>query len=515
MRIGFLFQDGHLRAWHARLTTALRTSPGVDACVASLEAAPGGGGLRATSLESLMLLERTLAGRERSWLADTLRPSELAALSQIDISADATARLGEGDMLLDLRARPDLLPVTPARVLTPTFDALSGEDAMWNRLLEGAAPRLGVADHGAIDAHTLALPALQAPNRLLESAEAVLTHLVAALARYVSTLAAGRTPPLFATTPPPGAAVEPDALPPRLSASAAPTLVRRLTTKLATKRDEILKQAPTWQVAYRAAGMRTLANERLPHELFTLLPDDGQRYYADPFVIAHDSWHHVFIEELPYATGRGVISHFVIDRDGAASQPRIVLEAPHHLSYPQVFRHDGQIWMLPEASAAGRLDLYRAERFPDRWVKHATLIDEPLHDSTFFTHGGRLWISAGMTLPGASTWDTLALYHAERLDGPWTPHPMNPVLVDARAARPAGELYRLRGELWRPAQDCTGGYGSAVTLNRVDALDEMQFRQTLVTTLSFGPTSSARATHTLNYARGIEVIDVFKPRQPQ
>jgi hypothetical protein len=85
----------------------------------------------------------------------------------------------------------------------------------------------------------------------------------------------------------------------------------------------ILKRAPDWRVTYRATGARTLPGTRLASDSFRLLPDDEILFDADPFVIQHDGRHHVFVEELPYETGHGVISHFVIDKDGTSSQPRI------------------------------------------------------------------------------------------------------------------------------------------------------------------------------------------------
>ena len=47
---------------------------------------------------------------------------------------------------------------------------------------------------------------------------------------------------------------------------------------------------------------------------------------------------YVFCEEYPYATGKGVISVFALDDEGNPGSPRVVLERPHHLSYPFVFR---------------------------------------------------------------------------------------------------------------------------------------------------------------------------------
>lgn len=492
-----------------RLLEAAGQVPGLSAQLIMLQGPQTGSmSARAAALEGLLLLERTMS-RGRVWLADGADHNAIP-----HVRAREAAKI-DADLIVDLCACAMAASTAGGtRRLLPTFDGLGGEAALWNALLDGRAPVLALAEPATGVTTTLALPALEAPHRMLDSAEAVLTHLVAALLRSLSLLVAGRPLPAFATVPTPAPAILPadNIGTAEIDANAIAALARRVQKKAVEKRDTLLHQAPVWQVAYRASATRTLAGETLPYSFFKLLPDDGQRYYADPFIIQHEGWHHVFVEEFSYATGRGVISHFSVDRDGAAGHPRVVLEEPHHLSYPHVFRHEGQFWMMPEASAAGGLDLYRAERFPDRWVHHARLLDEPVHDTTFFAQGGRLWLFAGTTEPGASTWDSLSLFSAERIEGPWQAHPMNPVLVDARAARPAGELFRHKGELWRPAQDCTAGYGGSLSLNRITTLDPERFSQSLVSTLSFGPPGTGCGPHTQNFAGGIEIIDLFQPR---
>jgi len=72
-----------------------------------------------------------------------------------------------------------------------------------------------------------------------------------------------------------------------------------------------------------------------------------------------------------------------------------VLEERSHLSYPFVFERDGQIWMIPESSANATVSLYRAERFPDRWVKETDLLTGiTASDATIVEHAGRLWMFA-------------------------------------------------------------------------------------------------------------------------
>ena len=140
-------------------------------------------------------------------------------------------------------------------------------------------------------------------------------------------------------------------------------------------------------------------------------------------------------EEYPYATNKGVIGCLAAGE--ALGEPRVVLEESFHLSYPLVLRHKGAIFMLPEMSAACRVQLYRADPFPDRWLPDAVLLEDcRLADATPVLHEGRWWLFATANEDCGSSWDQLHLFHAPDLLGPWTPHAGNPVLIDAGAARP-------------------------------------------------------------------------------
>jgi hypothetical protein len=242
---------------------------------------------------------------------------------------------------------------------------------------------------------------------------------------------------------------------------------------------------------------------------YSEIATDGQRYYADPFVIWREGVHHVFVEELPYATQKGIISHVTIDGSGNVSRAVPVLECARHLSYPQIIEHEGEIYMLPEASAFGALDLYKAEPFPDRWVHAARLIDAPLHDATLFRHAGLFYITAGMQTLRSASYDALGIYSAPSLFGPWTPNPGNPVLADGRFSRPAGDVYEADGGLWRPIQNGMRGYGAGIDIARVTAIDATHFAQEPVASHAFSAGRSVLGPHTLNWAAGIEVVDYF------
>lgn len=491
MHIEVIADGGHLHRWQLWLVEALRAQLAATVAV-RLESS------RAplpASLTALLSFER-LIGRAHLEGASDIIP--MSALPVTDAAAPAA------DLIIDVtgathrRARE-------TRTLTPLFDGSPGHDALWTALLDHRAPWIEIADNRCRDPVAAGLPALESLHRVLDSAGAVYSRVVEALAQAALHISTGRTPPATACNPP--LIMKPRAF---AGTAVAAFAAERVKSKAKTTLAGLLHGAPRWSVAWRhTPERRRPQSATLRIEDYHVLKDDGRRFYADPFVIQHGGQTHVFVEELPYATGRGLISHFTIQPGGQASTPRPVLERPHHLSYPHVFAHGGQMWMLPEAPGSGVLELYRADPFPSRWVLEARLVEGHLHDATIFEDRGRLWLFAESDYRQSSTWDGLSLYSAEHVTGPWTPHPSNPLLVDSRAARPAGALFRSGTEIWRPVQDCSAGYGSALGFARVTRLDMDGYAQETCGRLSFAPQSGILGPHTLNWAEGLELIDLF------
>ena len=302
--------------------------------------------------------------------------------------------------------------------------------------------------------------------------------------------------------------------PPVVSGSAPLPVVfaaRQLAGKVLRRLSARAQRRGHWRVGWRRSQGDGVARALAwPVGGYQTLQDDGKRYYADPFLFEHQGEMHMFVEEYPYATGKGVISAAIIGADGAIGTPKIVLEQPYHLSYPHVFEHGGTIYMIPETGANRTIELFRAVDFPGRWVLEAVLVDNVLAgDATHFLHEGRHWLFASITGEGGSTWDQLGLFHAPTLLGPWTAHVANPVVTDAGAARPAGQMQVIDGKIWRLAQNCIGGYGKGITIASVDRLDVDGYAQTVHRHLLPDPAWRMQAVHSLNILNGVEVIDYF------
>lgn len=285
-----------------------------------------------------------------------------------------------------------------------------------------------------------------------------------------------------------------------------PFVTRAFADRIAHK---LRRRAIYWQVAYRLVDGPGIAETgRLDGPAFTELPDDGRRFYADPFVFEHAGDIFLFVEEFPYATGRGVISVARLGKDGRFVVPAVVLEEPHHLSYPQVFAQDGEIFIIPESSAARQVVLYRAAAFPDRWERDTVLIEgRDLNDMTLLSRDGRFWLLGTERYGHGSSSDTMVAYSAPDLRGPWKPHPLNPIAIDRAGARPGGAFMLRAGKVLLPVQDGSRAYGGGLGLMELLILDDENVVFAPPVAIGSGPAWARSGIHTLNRSGRLEVID--------
>lgn len=273
-----------------------------------------------------------------------------------------------------------------------------------------------------------------------------------------------------------------------------------------------------WQVGLVPARVDTLdaATLRALRDRITWLPDAGPwRYLADPFGLVRGERLHVFVEAFDYRTKHGVIERHEFDRAslrwlGQAT----VLARPFHLSYPQVFEHEGETWMVPESFQAGEVALYRAtDESLNEWERDCALLrDLPVADASLIEHAGRWWMFYSLVGPRQRDQRELHLAHAPRLAGPWTPLDLNPVRVDHSGARPAGRPFvGADGVLTLPVQDGSQGYGSATRLLRFPVLSPervvVEARPERLTGDLVSDTHTA-GLHTLSACGDLTLIDV-------
>lgn len=240
-----------------------------------------------------------------------------------------------------------------------------------------------------------------------------------------------------------------------------------------------------------------------------LLHPPGDDSWADPFPVENEGRDYLFVEEWTWAVRKGRIS--VLDRevDGSWGPARPVLELDVHLSYPFVFEWQGDWYLMPESSSGRTLDLYRATTFPDLWAFDRRVLDGVrVADATIAQIDGGWWLFATLAPDGAPLTDELHLFSGPGPLGPWTAHRANPVVSDVRRARPAGRLFKLDGAWYRPSQDCSGTYGRALVISRIERIDPGGYAETVVDRFEPDWLAGGLATHTLNRVGRSVLLDV-------
>ena len=136
-------------------------------------------------------------------------------------------------------------------------------------------------------------------------------------------------------------------------------------------------------------------------------------------------------------------------------------------------------------------------------------------DATLHYHQNKWWLFANVVEnPGASPCDELFLFYSEELHTKnWTPHPLNPVVSDVKKARSAGNIFIHEGKILRPSQNCSKRYGYGFNINEIKTLNENEYEETEITSIEPNWDARVTATHTLNNAGDLTVIDGYLKRR--
>jgi hypothetical protein len=296
------------------------------------------------------------------------------------------------------------------------------------------------------------------------------------------------------------------------AASTAPAAFERLRfvsslgQRLGNALSTALLDIAEWNVGFVNGGAARLLSAE-PLDVHWLPQPEPRTYIADPFVAERDGVRALFVEGFDYQNERGTIDALVLDDADRVVRRQRVIDIETHLSYPYPVEIDGELYLIPENCSGNEVPLYRCVRFPDRWERESALF--PAFDgvdTTLFAHEGRWWAFCTRYSRGS----TLALnaFHADSPRGPWSPHALNPIVVDVSSARPGGQPFTVDGTLYRPGQDCSESYGGGLAIARIDELTPSAYREAIVQRHSARGFARWNAgIHTVSFTRGRIVVD--------
>jgi hypothetical protein len=287
-----------------------------------------------------------------------------------------------------------------------------------------------------------------------------------------------------------------------------PKLAGKLVHRLNPLRRE---KVPHWRICLRRADSpKLIAGPSADKAGFRWMQGAPGHFYADPFLLAHQAQTWLFFEDYCYGEKRARIKCAPIQPDLSIGAARVCIDRPYHLSYPLVFHHAGEIFMVPESAENQSVELWRAIDFPFTWKLEKTLFRGSLVDTTPFFHGGRWYFFTSVAEPPGNT-AFGALFSSDTLTGDWVRHPNCPISTDVRYARSAGAILRLGNRLLRPVQDCSWNYGHCIHVEEVLELTPDVYRGRRLHSIEPNWDRGLDGVHTYAFSDGIEILDAVSP----
>lgn len=249
-------------------------------------------------------------------------------------------------------------------------------------------------------------------------------------------------------------------------------------------------------------------------QLGTRVPHPRQGWYADPFLIAHDGSQYCFFEDLGRGANAASISVAKLQGD-KLGVPSTALKAEYHMSFPFVFEHGGDIYMLPETIGANRIEIWKADAFPHSWTLHATALEgQHFADPVLVQIEGQWWLFANPSN------DSLGDFSSElwlfQVDGPdlrqLEPHPLNPVVVGSDTARNGGRVLYSNGRLLRFSQDNSSNtYGYGLNIMEITTISKTDYHEKRIRHVCPNDIPNVIGCHHIDFLDGRFVMDIRLP----
>jgi len=258
--------------------------------------------------------------------------------------------------------------------------------------------------------------------------------------------------------------------------------------------------------------------------------DCKNRYWlADPFLFEKEGKAYVFYEAFDLIERKGKIGFSVIQEKTCKLPIHIVLDEPYHLSFPNIFEYDGDIFMMPETCGDNSIKLFKATSFPNKWEEHKTLLPDIFACDTILVQDkhnkiylltNEMYNDHDKTPNGnyISCWVKNVCFKLD--DGLKVEGAGTLVAEGDCGIRNAGKTFECNGKLYRVGQNCPNKqYGKGVVLFEVESINP--YREKLLWIKNCEEFDShiikledydIIGVHTYNFCNNYEIIDFSQIR---
>lgn len=220
---------------------------------------------------------------------------------------------------------------------------------------------------------------------------------------------------------------------------------------------------------------------------------------ADPFICKINGLTFIFYEKLKHSKGR--IDAYCLETKLTFHN---LLNTGKHESFPYIFCHNDQLFLLPETNAKNQIAIY-----PIKYSNFHFHVEEPIillgdvkaSDSVLFFFNGLFWLFTSISRsPGESRNDQLFAFFSSSLSSNnWKPHTQNPIIDDPRKGRNGGSIFRDNdGNLIRTAQNAFPYYGNGIDFYQITDLTPISFNEIIVEKSQITSLVLPKSIHTFN-----------------
>lgn len=207
------------------------------------------------------------------------------------------------------------------------------------------------------------------------------------------------------------------------------------------------------------------------HNAFLFVRNSFLYWRADPFLFEYCGKTYLFAELYNRIKGKGVIGVAKV-KNGKCGRFKVCLELPDHLSYPCVYEHKGNIYMIPECRRSGKVTVYKCNQFPYQWEEAYTLLNRPGVDTTPILSRESEDLCFFTTINEDGKRSNANLYYIDY------EHDEHLVISEDTTARSAGHLINdTSNRLFRPAQDCSVNYGDGLIIKEILELNKDNYQE--------------------------------------
>lgn len=281
-----------------------------------------------------------------------------------------------------------------------------------------------------------------------------------------------------------------------------------------SKKDRMILRSDMWNLGFVTDDVADVIKSKhlniqwMKHEY-------KDRWFADPYLLeVTDKQIVVLVEEFCYKIRKGRIAKLVVSRpDYVLQDMKIVLEQSTHLSFPVIYEKDGQVYVMPENSKSGCINIYRYNAEKERLDLVHEVGHLPLTDATIVKFHSDEEFVFSTKLPNPNG-NELEIYPFDGKFMKMEAKALDTVSFPSNIARNAGDAFYIGEQMFRPAQDCNKCYGNGLNIQQINRIgDKFQF-MTVAEFHSDNP-NYGLGYHTLNMKNGLIVVDGHRLRFPR